>query len=329
MQISPNVRAVQVPDDDPMHPQSTNIYLVGRGQVLTVDSGEAMDRYRWMLRGYLAATEKADVAFAAITHHHNDHSGNLKWAREIFGAEIVIPPNARPLLKGRLPARGIRTVSDGQVFDLGGGARLHVLVTPGHSVDSVCYYLEEEGVLFTGDTMLGSTTTTVSDLGAYRRTLERLLALPNLRVICPGHGPLVHDPRERLRSYIDHRNMRERQILEALERHGPMTSWEIMLALYPGIDPRLRRAADGNVRTHLRQLEQEGRITVHPGIPKQERAQARRRREQREREHADIIRRAQRIEAMRRRQQLRLQENPAAEQWKQPPRFEIAGHARD
>ncbi|GAB4324568.1 MAG: MBL fold metallo-hydrolase [Dehalococcoidia bacterium] len=329
MQISPSVRAVQVPDDNPMHPQSTNIYLVGRGQVLTVDSGEAMDRYRWMLRGYLAATEKAEVAFAAITHHHNDHSGNLKWARDIFGAEVVIPPNARPLLKGRLPAKGVRKVSDGEVFDLGGGARLQVLITPGHSVDSVCYYLEDEGVLFTGDTMLGSTTTTVSDLGAYRRTLEQLLALPNLKVICPGHGPLVHDPRDRLRSYITHRNMRERQILEALEQHGPMTSWDIMLKLYPDVDPRLRRAAEGNVRTHLRQLEQEGRITVHPGVAKRESARARQRREQREHEHARILKLAQKIDAARRREQLRLQENPAGEQWSQPPRFEIVGRARD
>ena len=105
MQVSPNVRAVQVPDESPMRPQSTNIYLVGRDQVLTIDSGEALDRYRWMLRGYLAATEKAEIAIAAVTHHHADHSGNLKWTREIFDAEIAIPENGRPLLKGRLPRR--------------------------------------------------------------------------------------------------------------------------------------------------------------------------------------------------------------------------------
>jgi hypothetical protein len=68
-----------------------------------------------------------------------------------------------------------------------------------------------------------------------------LLELPNLKVICPGHGALVNDPRERLQSYVDHRNMRERQILEALEAGGPVTSWDIMLKLYPEIDKRLRR----------------------------------------------------------------------------------------
>ncbi len=189
MQVSPSVRAVQVPDESPMRPVSTNIYLVGRDQVLTIDSGEALDRYRWMLRGYLAATEKAEIAIAAVTHHHADHSGNLKWTREIFDAEIAIPENGRPLLKGRLPAKGVHKLADGQLVELDGGVNLRVITSPGHSVDSICYYLEDEGVLFTGDTMLGSTTTTIGDLAAYRATLQRLVDLPNLKVICPGHGP--------------------------------------------------------------------------------------------------------------------------------------------
>src|SRR6185437_4251395 len=101
MRVSPSVRAVQVPDEDPIHPQFTSIYIVGSGQVLTIDSGEALDRYKWMLRGYLAATEHAEIALAGITHHHSDHSGNLKWAHDEMKAEIVAPKSALPLLKGR------------------------------------------------------------------------------------------------------------------------------------------------------------------------------------------------------------------------------------
>ncbi|MBE7518099.1 MAG: MBL fold metallo-hydrolase [Thermoflexaceae bacterium] len=323
MKVSPHVRAVQVPDDNPMHPQFTNIYLVGDGQSLAIDSGEAIERYRWMLRGYLAATERTEIAIAAITHHHSDHSGNLKWAREVFGAEVAIPGNARPLLKGRLPSRGVARLADGQVLDMGGGARAQVLVTPGHSVDSVCYYLEDDGVLFTGDTLLGSTTTTVNDLGAYRRTLARLLQLPNLKVICPGHGPLVNDPRERLQSYIDHRNMRERQILGALAGAGALTSWEIMLKLYPDIDRRLRFAADGNVRSHLKQLEEEGRIKAHPGTPRHPSAAKQRREVEHAKVRERIISQARKLEAEQRRAGLRAQENPPAGQWKEPPRFEL------
>jgi glyoxylase-like metal-dependent hydrolase (beta-lactamase superfamily II) len=324
MQVSPSVRAVQVPDDNPMHPLFTNIYLVGDGQALSIDSGEAMDRYRWMLRGYLAATERAEIALAGITHHHADHSGNLKWVRSELKAEIVAPKSGLPLLKGRLPRAGVRTIADGEVIELDRGVRVSVLITPGHSVDSLCYYLEGEGVLFTGDTLLGSSTTTVQDLGAYRRSLARLVALPNLRVICPGHGALVLDPRERLQQYIDHRNMRERQVLDALADGGPVTSWEIMLRLYPEIDRRLRRAAENNVRAHLVQLEEEGRLRVHPGKPRRPSAAKARAAVEHARARQAVLQQARRIEAQQRRAEVRAQENPSSAEWVEPPRYELA-----
>src|SRR5947199_8953068 len=88
MQVSPSVRAVQVPDTNPMHPQFTTIYLVGRGQVLTIDSGEDLVRYRWMLRGYLAAVEKAEIGISSVTHYHADHSSNLRSLRDEFGSAV-------------------------------------------------------------------------------------------------------------------------------------------------------------------------------------------------------------------------------------------------
>ena len=92
MQVSPSVRAVQVPESNPMHPQFTTIYLVGRDQVLTIDSGADEERYRWMLRGYLAATEKAEIALCAVTHYHFDHSANIRWLCEEFGAQAHVSP---------------------------------------------------------------------------------------------------------------------------------------------------------------------------------------------------------------------------------------------
>src|SRR5690606_24061127 len=148
----------QVPDDDPMHPDFTTIYLVGKTNVLAIDSGEAIDRYRWMLRGYLAATERAEIATAAITHHHADHSGNLKWVQEARDADLAIADVAKPLLRGMLPKKRVEPLKVESEFHVEGGPRVQVLHTPGHSVDSLCYYIEEEGVLFTGDTLLGSST---------------------------------------------------------------------------------------------------------------------------------------------------------------------------
>jgi endoribonuclease LACTB2 len=311
-----------------MNPDFTSIYIVGKEQVLTIDSGYAIDRYRWFLKGYLAATEQAEISMAAITHHHYDHSGNLKWAVEALDADIIVSKEAVPLLKGRLPRKRVERLEPGTSMKLEGGPTVHVLRTPGHSVDSLCYYIEEEGVLFTGDTLLGSSTTTVHNLADYRRTLQGLTQLPNLKVICPGHGPLVHDPRERLQSYIDHRNRRELQILDVLERRDAVTSWEIMLELYPDIDTRLRRAADNNVRSHLVQLAEEGRVKTYDGIPRRKRGPS-----QKAVEHARarqrVIRQAKRYEEQERKAEVRAQENPPTDEWREPPRYEIIGRAND
>lgn len=325
MQVSKNVRAVQVPDDKPMHPQFTTMYLVGKGQVLTVDSGEDLDRYRWMLRGYLAATEKAEIALAGITHHHADHSANLKWLNELFKAEVLVHPEGVPLLEGKLPEKDVQTLRDGQVLDLGGGVRVDVMHTPGHSVDSLCYYLEDEGVLLTGDTLLGFGTTTIRDLYDYMRSLERLLALPNLQVICPGHGPLVEDPRERIQEYINHRNQRDREILEALSEGGELTSWDIMMKIYTDIDTRLRRAADGNVQTHLRKLDKEGRLKVYPGVPKEKPPEEQDKEAEEARIKEEVLAKAKEYEEHDREAALAAQENPPLDSWEVMPKYELVG----
>jgi ribonuclease/clavin/mitogillin len=333
MQISPSVRAVQVPDENPMHPLFTSIYLVGKngsGEALTIDSGEAVDRYRWMLRGYLAATERSEVALAGITHFHLDHSGNLKWVRESLKAEVLVAEAAKPYLEkdDRLPADGLRTIENGQVINLDGGVRVQVLFTPGHSPDSLCYYVEEEGVLFSGDTVLGSSTTTVHDLAAYRRSLKALLELPRLEVMCPGHGEVIHDPRERLQMYLRHRENRERQIMETLHAGGVMTSWDIMLKLYPEINSRLRRAADGNVQAHLRQLESEGRLTAYEGVRKEQSEKT----PERIAEHArreNVKAEAKQIEKDESAAAIAAQENPPDDEWIERPRYELQGSPRD
>ena len=324
MQVTPYVRAVQVPEEDPQRPKSTNIYIVGKGETLSIDSGEGIDKFKWMLRGYLAAIERTEIGIAGITHHHFDHSGNLKELQEALHAEIMVPANGVDLLGDRLPSTGVRTISDGDTIQLDGGVTVHVLATPGHSVDSVCYYVEEDGVLFTGDTLLGVGTTVINDLGPYRTSLQRLVELPNLTIICPGHGPLVQDARARLQMYIDHRQMREEQILTTLQSAGPLSSWEIMRRIYTDVDKRLRSAADGNVRTHLKQLQDEGRVRVQPGRPRKPNAFQRARAEARARMRAAIIRRGKKMEADDRKRTLARQESPPLEQWREMPRYELS-----
>jgi glyoxylase-like metal-dependent hydrolase (beta-lactamase superfamily II) len=322
MQVSPSVRAVQVPETNPMHPQYTTIYLVGRGQVLTIDSGDDEERYRWMLRGYLAATEKAEIGQAALTHFHFDHSSNIRWLCDEFGAQAYVSRETAARLDGRLPP-GAKEIAAGDELSPGGSVRVQVLHTPGHSPDSLCYYVEEEGVLFTGDTILGASTTSVNDLSDYLQSLRRLRDLPNLRVICPGHGPLIDEPVAYIDGYISHREQREREIVEQLASGEALTSWQLMERLYKDIDPRLRRMADRNVQSHLVKLEKDGRLTVHAGKARQrsesEQAQAVTEEAQRQ----EVIRQADAYREQARRRALFLQENPPTEEWQEPPRYEL------
>jgi endoribonuclease LACTB2 len=324
MQVSANVRAVQVPETNPMHPQFTTIYLVGRDQVLTIDSGADEERYRWMLRGYLAAAEKAEIGQCALTHFHSDHSANLRWLCEEFDAEgLVSAETAERLEAGRLPAKTAH-FDGGTVLSPNGDVRLQVLYTPGHSPDSTCFYLEDEGILFTGDTILGGSSTTVQDLAAYMQSLRRLRALPNLRVICPGHGPIMDKPVEWIDEYIKHREERERQIVGQLSNGEALTSWQIMERIYGDVDRRLRRMADRNVRSHLEKLDKEGRIRVHAGKPRVLGQPELADREAEQSERTEVIRRADEYREQERRRALMLQENPPSEEWLEPPRFELA-----
>ena len=323
MQVSDAVRMVAVPEEEPMRPSSTNIYIVGEGQVLTIDSGEAIDKFRWMLRGYLAAIEQAEIGVAAITHHHFDHSGNLKHVNELLGADVAVPDNGVKLLRGRLPEE-VRRLEDGAAIDLDNGVRVQVLTTPGHSVDSLCYYIEEDGVLFTGDTILGVGTTVVGDINAYRSSLQRLLELPNLRVLCPGHGPLIHDARERLEMYVGHRQMREDQILEQLQSGEARSSWEIMEAIYgDSIDKRLRRAADGNVRAHLESMVKSGLVSRTRGERRKPRQSAVERERVKQRERDAVIRQAKRYERENQRRAIARQESAPTEVWKRAPAYRL------
>ena len=329
MQVSDAVRMVAVPEEEPMRPSSTNIYIVGEGQVLTIDSGEAIDKFRWMLRGYLAAIEQAEIGLAAITHHHFDHSGNLKHVNELLGAEIAVPDNGVKLLRGRLPSEDdVRTLDDGAAIDLDNGVRVQVFTTPGHSVDSLCYYIEEDGVLFTGDTILGVGTTVVGDINAYRASLQRLLDLPNLRILCPGHGPLIHDARERLELYVNHRQMREDQILEQLQSGEPRTSWQIMEAIYgDSIDKRLRRAADGNVQAHLESMVKSGVVSRTRGQRRKRNPASAARERLKQRERNALIRKAKRYERENQRRAIARQESAPTEVWKTPPAYRLRASA--
>ena len=140
--------------------------------------------------------------------------------------------------------------------------------TPGHTAGHTCYFVEETGVLFTGDTILGVGTSAIGpppagDMGQYLASLERIGEL-GASLFAPGHGPVVREPAAKVRELIDHRLGRDRQILDLIDR-GYRSDRQIRRGLYPEIQRGLRRAARNQVRAHLARLDELGTLHVEQG----------------------------------------------------------------
>jgi hypothetical protein len=132
------------------------------------------------------------------------------------------------------------------------------------TVRHLCLLLEEEGVLFSGDNVVGLGTTAIppppqGDMRLYLESLKRMLAL-DARIVCPGHGPIVHQPAKKIQELIDHRRERDEQVLGLISQ-GKDSLGEIVRGIYPELDPRLEPAARGQVLSHLYKLRDEGRVS--------------------------------------------------------------------
>jgi glyoxylase-like metal-dependent hydrolase (beta-lactamase superfamily II) len=151
----------------------------------------------------------------------------------------------------------------------GDGYTLRAYHTPGHAKDHICYYLEEERALFTGDVILGVGTTVIpadgGNLGEYLATLRRLQTL-DLARIYPGHGPVIDKAPEKVTEYLEHRLERERQIVHELEG-GPKTVPEMVAEIYKEYPVHLHQAAGHSVMAHVDKLIQDGRVTNQGGSP--------------------------------------------------------------
>src|SRR5262249_42781927 len=163
----------------------------------------------------------------------------------------------------------ITPIDDGDVVRTE-GATLRAIHTPGHAEDHLCFALEEENAIFSGDNVLGVGTTVIpaegGDLLDYMHSLERLLA-EQPTAIYPAHGPMIRDGRAKLREYIDHRNQREQEILAAL-RSGLSAIPEIVARVYAAYPVALHGPARSSVCSHLLKLEREGRVRRGRAAPR-------------------------------------------------------------
>jgi glyoxylase-like metal-dependent hydrolase (beta-lactamase superfamily II) len=190
-----------------------------------------------------AAEDRGGVGLVLLTHGHGDHTA---------GAERL----ARAAAENGAEAPPVILPRDGE--ERGG---LRALATPGHASDHVCF-LSADGVCFSGDLVLGEGSTFVppdgGSLAAYMASLRRLQA-EQVELICPGHGPWVTDPAAKLAEYVEHREMRERRLLAALER-GERSKETLLAEAWADVPAELRPAAALVMEAHLQKLEAEGRL---------------------------------------------------------------------
>ena len=269
-QVSPLIRRVIADNPGPFTFTGTGTYIVGRGEVAVIDPGPALPDH---LAAILKAVEGERVTAIAVTHHHADHSPlavplQAATGATVYGCAVVGP---EPLDTGEVPTEaGHDQHFRPDVSFCGGGAikgpewTLEAIPTPGHTSNHLCYALPEENACFTGDHIMGWSTTVITppdgDMTDYLESLQAI-ADRGFSTLWPTHGPPVRDVAPFISAYQTHRQDRLEQILGGLAA-GPARVSDLVPRLYSDVDPRLWPAAARSMQAGLIHLQRLGRIAA-------------------------------------------------------------------
>ena len=273
--VSPLIRRVIADNPGPFTFTGTGTYIVGRSEpgagVAVIDPGPPDADH---LAALLRAVEGQTVSHVLVTHTHRDHAPLARPFAEAVGAPVLA---ARPPVRTIHASGGLDEDDDdsfapdvilkGGEMLAGDGWTMEALSTPGHASNHMAFVLRDENALFSGDHVMGWSTTVVAppdgDMAAYMASLEAVIER-RFTTIWPTHGAPVTDPGPFLEAYRAHRLRREAQVLARLAA-GDRKIGDMVPALYASVDPGLWPAASLSVWAHLIALEQAGRVRARPG----------------------------------------------------------------
>ncbi|OMJ84244.1 hypothetical protein SteCoe_14665 [Stentor coeruleus] len=248
MKLSESVKTISGYNPSPFTLNGTNCFIIGTGKTkILIDTGEGVPEFIRDLQ-----QEVPEIECVIITHNHKDHIGGIGKLLEIYG-EV---PIFKHCLEGE--EGSYINVNDGDIFETE-GAFLRVIETPGHSDDSISLYFEEENSIFTGDIILGTGSTFLSNYTKYLQSMEKLLGL-NPDYLYTAHGE-AKVPGSKIREDLTHRENRENQVIEALCQE--MDIKEIVKKVYGQIDSKLAVVAEGNTKLYLENLMSKGKVAVN------------------------------------------------------------------
>jgi glyoxylase-like metal-dependent hydrolase (beta-lactamase superfamily II) len=271
-QVAPGVRRILVNNPGPFTFKGTFSYIIGRGKVAIIDPGPVDARHTAAL---LDAVRGETVTHIIITHTHRDHSPGAAALKAATGAPTFGEGPHRPSRKlfigetARLDAGGDtefvpdHRITDGDVI-AGDCWEIEAIATPGHTTNHMAFALRGAGLLFSGDHVMGWSTSIVAppdgSMSDYMASLHRLAARPETLYL-PGHGDVIRDAPDFVAQYIAHRHGREASILHRLGK-GETDIPGLVRAIYIGLDPQLVGAAALSTLAHLEDLTARGLVAT-------------------------------------------------------------------